>query len=470
MRNGLVALAVLAAGARGALADDVTMPDGSKWNVANGAATYKNISFSDTQSVRSSTGCAKGLAVPVTGPPVYLPAGWFAREEPTGGAAVICHDNSGLITTMQMKWTGAIAPEDHGAIASALSLLAPFSESEPFTSIDLLKPSRGKILYTAETGQWRYVIIEEDRMAIQLVWPMEAPGVTNGKRFITMSRSKDPRRCSQLTLDSGLPSWASAPFQGQSSNGTNTQTCIDTPDGHVYVVAVSDGVAGEDLPYVTAMVAALGTTITGSAVGGLTLGPATGQPPAVVTPTPTPETPSTPTPEPNYVPTSPSLLKFFEVSGQILLPENQSTENGFGIAIGFRKAMNLGIQALPFFEGELGYNSVGEIFGTAMLGFTARLAPFFRLEAGVGYDGVGFGSERMTTNVVVDDNLIYGALAALEGRRATLSFGYYGRNDDVVSYELRAELDYYTGGGWMLFARLTSYQDACNIFSLGFSP
>lgn len=169
-------------------------------------------------------------------------------------------------------------------------------------------------------------------------------------------------------------------------------------------------------------------------------------------------------------PVSPALQKLFEVSGQILLSADQVTEPGLGLAIGVRKALDLDLRALPFVRGELGYNSVGELFGAAMFGVTARLAPFVRLEASIGYDGIGFGIERMSTNVVVDDNLLYGALAALEGRTTTLSFGFYGRNDDVVSYELRAELDYYTSGGWMLFARLTSYEDTCTLFSLGVSP
>lgn len=295
----LVLAALAAATAAPALAEEVQLSDGSRWEIRDLVLT--RIAPSPAIQIRTAVfnvgiGCAEGLDrryrvehrayVPPSAYPV-------AVEEPDGGRVrgVVCADLDGAAVVTTITWTGAPTASDHASVRGVLEAL--FTDLKgfawPASSLSLFQPSILAVPLDARTGTWNFVSGKVDAMSTLLLrpWPQGPPAA------ISMNRPRVRQRCDEVGLRQPRPSWAPASFYPLgATRGDSALACLDPADGHALIVQVrlADPADGSR---VRALLEAI------AAAAGAARPPATAPPP----PAPAPPAPPVVRPSPAATPT-----------------------------------------------------------------------------------------------------------------------------------------------------------------------
>jgi len=206
----LVALA-LTTGGLTAHAEDLALPDGSRWTLDG--TTLRRGGMSATLQVHTvGITCATGLAGTPRVTPTYLPPRFIVHEEVDGGStrATACIDGGGAAVVVTVRWPGTLAGADRASVRALLDYFgqaASGGASVTPSSLALFKPALVQVPLTASTGVWDFVI--DATTAISTVLVLRWPETT---ALLKLDRTAVAQRCDSVGFTGARPAWAPAQF------------------------------------------------------------------------------------------------------------------------------------------------------------------------------------------------------------------------------------------------------------------
>lgn len=472
----------LTVGSLTAHAEELALPDGSRWSLDG--TTLRHGAISATLKVHTvGIDCATGLASKSRVDAAYLPPRFLAVEEPDGAAtrATVCIDAGGAAVVATLKWPGALVGPDRDAVRALLDYFgqaaaAAGTRSSP-GALALFRPPVAQVPLTASTGAWDFVVEGTTSTSTVVVqqWPLPHAMI-----MLRLDRSPATQRCDSVGFSGSRPAWAPALFAplGAVREGMSI-ACLDGADGHLLLAAGVAAIPPDGQVRIRALLEAIATTLGSAPVAAVTSGP----PPAAIAPpspsaytAPTLDTPPTSTdtssadgpPRPRR-PLA-SYLRGFSVAVHQLSPSAEDLEDGYGVALAYRRMIARRGTLIPRIAVQGGYDNLSKWMADVQFALGARLGDWedsIAAQAAVGFDGIGLGEDTTSAGpVYVPGELYLGGQVSLDLGGISAALGYYARNTDAIGSEWRFEIGYAIAPGRRLLGRYTSYANAGSQLSL----